>query len=115
MIAAIDPDELARRLQAGELGPHQVVDVREDDEYISGHVPGARHIVMAAIPQHLDALKAIESLTVICHSGGRSQRVCQWLSGQGVDAVNVMGGTAGWAALQYPLETGPAAAIEETP
>jgi rhodanese-related sulfurtransferase len=115
MIAAIDPDELARRLAAGELAAHQVVDVREDDEFVSGHVPGVRHIVMATIPQHLDTLAAIESLTVICHSGGRSQRVCEWLSGQGVVAVNVMGGTAGWAALNYPLDIGPAVVTEETP
>jgi len=37
---------------------------------------------------------------VICKSGGRSARAVEFLRGQGIDAVNVAGGTLAW------LETG---------
>jgi rhodanese-related sulfurtransferase len=33
---------------------------------------------------------------VICRSGGRSLRACEFLAEQGVEAVNVAGGTLAW-------------------
>jgi len=33
---------------------------------------------------------------VICKSGGRSMRACEFLDEQGVDAVNIAGGTMSW-------------------
>lgn len=76
-----------------------VVDVREDDEWAAGHAPNAIHIAMGTVPENLDALpESDQPVPVICRSGGRSDRVVQWLVQQGFDVVNVDGGMRAWAA-----------------
>ncbi len=76
-----------------------VIDVREDNEWHAGHAPNAIHVPMGTIPENLDALPDTdETVPVICRSGGRSDRVVQWLVQQGFDVVNVDGGMRAWAA-----------------
>ncbi|USQ80232.1 rhodanese-like domain-containing protein [Ornithinimicrobium faecis] len=76
-----------------------VVDVREDNEWHAGHAPNAIHVPMGTVPESLDKLPDTdETIPVICRSGGRSDRVVQWLVQQGFDVVNVDGGMRAWAA-----------------
>lgn len=76
-----------------------VVDVREDNEWLAGHAPNALHVPMGTVPESLDALPDTDdTIPVICRSGGRSQRVVEWLVHQGFDVVNVDGGMRAWAA-----------------
>ncbi len=35
----------------------RLVDVRETDEYAAGHVPGAVHVALATVPEHLSAFE----------------------------------------------------------
>ena len=44
-------------------------------------------------------------LFVICHSGGRSFRVAQYLQRNGFDPVNVDGGMAAWVRAGRPAVT----------
>lgn len=76
-------------------GAH-VVDVRETDEYVGGHVPGAVHVALSTVPDHVDVFRAGSPTYVICQAGGRSMRACEFLAAQGVDVVNVAGGTGAW-------------------
>lgn len=80
-----------------------IIDVREADEYASGHVPGAISIPMSEIQGRLDELPD-GAFDVICQSGGRSARVVEYLTAQGHDATNVDGGTGGWIASGKPVE-----------
>ena len=76
-----------------------LVDVREDDEWQAGHAPNALHIPMGTVPERLEELpESDDAVAVICRSGGRSDRVVQWLGLQGLDVVNVDGGMRAWAA-----------------
>lgn len=96
-IQEIDVDGLAERLAAGG----RVVDVREPDEYAAGHVPGAIHVPLATVPDRVDAFLGDGPTYVICRSGGRSMRACEYLAAQGIDGlevVNVAGGTMAWIA-----------------
>ena len=75
-----------------------VLDVREPDEWAAGRAANAVHLPMGEVPDRLADLPSTDGpLPVICHSGGRSARVVAYLLAQGVDAVNVTGGTAAWA------------------
>jgi thioredoxin 1 len=47
---------------------------------------------------------------VICASGRRSHRVVEYLRAQGIEAVNVAGGTNGWIEAGYEVESGPSTA-----
>ncbi len=83
---------LAERVAQGAL----VIDVREEDEYRAGHVPGALLIPLATVAEHLDRFHTDGPTYVICKSGGRSMRACELAAGEGYDVVNVAGGTAAW-------------------
>jgi rhodanese-related sulfurtransferase len=94
-ISDIEVDELAERLRAGA----RLVDVREPDEYERGHVPGALSIPLATVPDQLDVFRAADGpVYVICQTGGRSRRACEFVEASGIDAVNVEGGTRAWIA-----------------
>lgn len=102
-VREITIDELKIALSEGA----RVIDVREMDEYVSGHVSGATHIPLGTVPTNMESFRSEDDVYVICHSGGRSMRACEFLHDQGiVNVVNIIGGTAGWIALGNPVTTG---------
>ncbi|MEX0848119.1 MAG: rhodanese-like domain-containing protein [Ilumatobacteraceae bacterium] len=74
----------------------RVIDVREEHEYTEGHVPGAVLIALSTVAEHVDAFRSDPAPYVICRSGARSMQACQHLADQGIEAVNVAGGTMAW-------------------
>lgn len=86
---------------------HTVVDVREIDEYVSGHVSGAVNVPLGTVPDNVAAFSG-STVYVICQAGGRSQRACEFLDGvvSGVTFVNVLGGTGAWIASGREVVTG---------
>lgn len=80
-----------------------LIDVREVEEFASGHVPGAVNVPMSTIGDNLDRLPE-GAFDVICQMGGRSARVVQALEARGYEATNVDGGTGEWIAAGYPVE-----------
>ena len=98
-----------------DVGPDAtLLDVREDDEWVAGHVDGSRHIPMGELPVRFAEVSALADdaaageVVVVCRSGNRSARVVSWLNQNGVDAVNLAGGLGAWAAVGRTLvsETG---------
>lgn len=75
-----------------------LLDVRELDELARVHVPGSTHIPMRDIPSRLAAIPTDRPVLVLCHHGGRSGRVTQFLRASGLDNItNVAGGIDAWA------------------
>jgi rhodanese-related sulfurtransferase len=75
-----------------------LLDVREHDELEIAAVDGAFHIPMRELPTRLSELAADKPLVVMCHSGGRSGRVVQYLQGIGLTNVyNLEGGIDAWS------------------
>lgn len=101
----ISVDELAALLSAAGSSL-RLVDVRETDEYASGHVPGAQLVVLGMVPDNVDAFRGDGPAYVICRSGARSMRACEFLAAQGVEAVNIAGGTLAWQHSGRPVVTG---------
>ena len=93
-VPEIDVDELEAVTAAGG----RVVDVREPDEYEEAHVPGALLVPLATVPERLGDFPTSAPVYLICASGGRSRRAAEFLRANGVDAVNVAGGTKSWLA-----------------
>ena len=89
-------------------GPHDavVIDVREADEFVAGHVPGAQLLPMSQITARVDELDRSRPLYVLCAVGQRSAAVVEYLLHAGFDAYNVAGGTYAWQRAGRPLETG---------
>jgi rhodanese-related sulfurtransferase len=85
-----------------------VLDVREDDEWVHGHIAGATHIPLTELPARLDEVPQGDPLYVACRSGGRSARVAAWLNANGFEAINIGDGMGAWEGAGRPMvsETG---------
>lgn len=91
---SLDAGEAARRIAAGRL---LLVDLRGDAAWRAGHVPGALHLPLAALPSRLaDLADDGRPLGFVCASGYRSAAACAIARRHGVPALNVHGGMAAW-------------------
>lgn len=82
-----------------------LIDVREPNELAEVRTEVAQPLPMSTLQEHLDELPD-GTIYVLCHSGGRSARVAQFLEAQGYDAVNVDGGITAWEAAGLPVVKG---------
>lgn len=90
----ITAKELMDKVNAGEN--IDIVDVREDEEVTQGKIPSARHIPLGELPDRLDEFDKDEHHYMICRSGGRSSKACNFLIEQGYDVTNMAGGMLAW-------------------
>jgi adenylyltransferase/sulfurtransferase len=94
-IPQITVQELKRRMDAGE--DMQLIDVREPYEYQIAQI-GGKLIPQNDVPQRLKEIDPSREVVVHCKSGGRSQRIAEYLKQQGYSRVaNVAGGILAWA------------------
>jgi sulfur-carrier protein adenylyltransferase/sulfurtransferase len=92
----ITPSEVAARLAAGE--PLVLVDVRENHEWNTGHLPSAQHIPLGQLGKRIDEIPRDAEIVMICRSGGRSAHAQAMLKQAGFAKVkNLVGGMMRWA------------------
>lgn len=75
--------------------PVVVIDVREHHEWITGHIPQAKHIPLGELPDRLAELPRAQ-MVIVCRSGVRSNKACLYLDELGYDVVNLVGGMLQW-------------------
>lgn len=73
-----------------------ILDVRELDEFQSGHIRSSINIPLSTLGNEFEKLDKNKEYYVICHLGGRSSKACAFLSQQGYKVVNVLGGMSAW-------------------
>ena len=74
-----------------------VADVREVDEYESGHIPDAINAPLSELEMgELGPLEEDEKYVIICRSGNRSATASDILADLGFDVVNVSEGMSTW-------------------
>ncbi len=100
-----------RALQAVQLLSHEpgtvIVDVCEDKEYQSGHIPDSIHIPLSALKGRVDELNKYKDKHIIlsCRSGSRSGRACSILKKHGFENVhNLSGGVMAWEKENLPMK-----------
>ena len=69
-----------------------VLDVREVEEFEALHLEGARNLPLSQLADTYEQLDKAQPYNVICKSGMRSARACQFLAEQGYEVTNVQGG-----------------------
>ena len=104
----IDQISVADLKAALDTGAARLIDVREKHEFDSGHVPGAVWVPMSLVPLRMDEFRSPEPVYVVCRTGNRSGQVVMWLANQGIQTVNVAGGTVSWQNQGFPIEVGTA-------
>ena len=96
-------------LQLQKQPPTVLIDVREPDEYVSGHVPDARNIPLSRLDERIGELDKFKDAPVIlvCQTGARSGDACRKLEKKGFTKLhNLEGGIAAWRTAGLPLKKG---------
>lgn len=86
--------EIVEQLDQGEQ--LHLIDVREADEVAEGIIPGAIHIPLGEVPSRVNELNKATAYVVVCAAGGRSARAVEYLTENGYDATNMLGGMMAW-------------------
>ena len=80
-----------------------LLDVREPHEVAICKVEGSTDIPMQQVPQRLSELPTDGTIVVMCHHGGRSRMITNFLRQNGyAGAINLQGGIDAWAQAVEP-------------
>ncbi len=112
-IAEVDPSEVREQLQNGTL----VLDVREAEEWATGHIPGAKHVPKSFLESRIEGAVTDRGQHVIlyCQSGNRSA----WAARTMIDDLgftnveSMTGGITLWKDRGYGVETPRALTAEQ--
>lgn len=108
MIDNVRPRDLAQWLASARAqGTPVVLDVREPHELQMASVkPDGFTLVtipMGVVPVRLSELDPRQPIACLCHHGGRSMQVAQFLQSRGFEHVaNIAGGINAWSAEVDP-------------
>lgn len=84
-----------------------ILDVRQPEEFKSGHVLNAKLIPLGELEKRIGELEKFRDapMVVICRSGQRSSNACAMLVKQGFKQVHSMaGGMIAWQKANLPVE-----------
>jgi rhodanese-related sulfurtransferase len=102
-----DVADVKRRMESGEK--FLLVDVREDNEWANGHLPGAVHMGRGIIERDIETAVPDTDTKMILYCGGgfRSALVADNLQKMGYTKVESMdGGWKGWVSAGLPAAKG---------
>jgi molybdopterin/thiamine biosynthesis adenylyltransferase/rhodanese-related sulfurtransferase len=103
-ISEVDASRARELIDAGEP---VVVDVREQDEWDEGHIPGAVHIPRGHLESRIEraAPEPNRSIVLYCSSGNRSAFAAKTLEDMGYqDVASLSGGFTDWKRNGFPVE-----------
>jgi rhodanese-related sulfurtransferase/DNA-binding transcriptional ArsR family regulator len=103
----VDRRQLLARIRAGRV---TVLDLRDESEYASGHIPGARSLPMRELRQALRTIPRDQEVVAYCHGPYcvLSLEAVQLLTAKGYRASRLDDGVMEWAAAGLPVERGDA-------
>jgi rhodanese-related sulfurtransferase len=82
-----------------------VLDVREADEFVQGHLQGARNIPLSQLESRSKELEKFRDKPVllVCQRGSRANKAAKLLKAQNFSALNVLkGGMQAWLEAKMP-------------
>ena len=83
-------------LSAKDKDAYEILDIRNEESFEYGHVPGAKNMPFASLDENLSKLSASKEYYVYCRSGNTSPEAVQKMREQGYNAYNLVGGYFGW-------------------
>ena len=91
----LSPKEIQNLMNKGEA--IEILDVRENYEYEQCNI-ASKHIPMAEIINHIDSLKNINQLALLCRSGRRAEAIANWMEQEHKlsNLIVIQGGILNW-------------------
>ncbi len=100
---SVTPQEAKELVDSGRAG---IIDIREPNEYVRSHIPGAKIVPLSVIKtQELD--EGNKDLIFHCRSGKRTQDAAELLeskTGESRHALLLEGGLSAWEKAGLPVE-----------
>ncbi|RSU08834.1 hypothetical protein CBF29_13140 [Vagococcus elongatus] len=87
---SVSGNELIKKLPARPT----ILDIRQKDAYVNGHIPGAKNVTMDKLTKM--KLSKKDAVYVVCYSGMSSRTAVKELKRQGYDAYSIKGGMNSW-------------------
>lgn len=103
----ISAEETQERIRSKQ--PPLVLDVRQPEEYQSGHIAGAKLIPLEQLTSRLNDLPRDREIVCVCRSGSRSGAATRQLQAAGYTCYNLSGGMIAWQRAGLAVKTGKAA------
>ena len=98
----VTPDDLAKRLEGDD--PPVVLDVRSDEEWNAGHIPGAMHIPVQEITERRGEVPTDRDVVVHCQVAPRARQAEKALIMAGHERVfHLDGGFRAWYKAGLPV------------
>ena len=99
-VRSVSPRELQTLLRE-TVRPPLLIDVRDPEEFASGHLPGAHNMPVNELERRLGEIAAGNDVVFICLSGKRSQAACVLALRGGLRSPgHLEGGMLAWQAVQ---------------
>ncbi len=105
-LPSISAAELDGKLKNGKRP--MVLDVRQRDEYRSGHIAGSKLIPLNELGGRMQELPQSREIVCVCASGNRSSSATRMLTKAGYNAINMKGGMSAWRGAKLAVKKGDA-------
>ena len=82
-----------------------LVDVRSNEEWKSGRIPGAAHRFLGRLPANVSTIAGDGLIVTQCQSGARSAIAASILQAAGRNVIDMTGGFGAWSNAGLPVDT----------
>jgi rhodanese-related sulfurtransferase len=109
-------EELKKRFDARAERPFTLVDVRENEEFRAGYIPGAVHVPRSYLETRAEQKLPDRSAEIVlyCAGGNRSAFAAKTLGEMGyTNVASANPGFVRWKDLKYPVEEPPQLSAEQ--
>ncbi|HTA19890.1 MAG TPA: rhodanese-like domain-containing protein [Polyangia bacterium] len=104
MVTSLSPQQVQALIAKAEV---DIVDVREEGEWSTGHLPGARLVPLAELRSNPKAALLRDGVIFVCAAGVRSQTAARFAEQLGLTVLySLTGGTRSWVSAGLPLVQG---------
>lgn len=86
------------------LDNYYVIDIRSEEAYAEGHIPGSVNIPFKEVGKAIDNLPTDKTIVVVCYTGRTGNQTSAVLKMAGFDALGLRGGHEEWVNAELPLE-----------
>jgi rhodanese-related sulfurtransferase len=102
MVEMLTPADVAELLSKQNI---DVVDVRDEAEWVAGHIPGSRVIPLDTLRTDPEAMLGKKPILFVCARGVRSLNAAKLAERLGFENIyNLEGGTSAWTKAGFALE-----------
>lgn len=81
-----------------------VLDVRQPEEFRTGHIIGAKLIPLGELGRRMNELPKDKEIVCVCATGSRSRSATKMLVRAGYNAIDMKGGMMSWSGNGFTMK-----------